>query len=476
MSRQLLTPYKHQQDLIDRFKESNYAALFLDPGVGKTLTSINLWREACKNEGRILRALILCPPIVLQNWKNEFELCSKIDMNLVGVFPTGKPPKKKIEFAEDQTHLIKIINYEALLNEKVLDAIIKFKCDLAIADESHYLKNGKTKNFKNAYAATRSAKYRYILTGTPISNSPMDIWAQYLFMDNGLSFGRFFTNFRNKYFYDNNSGMPKNKYFPDWRLQPSMRGEMERIIRETSAKLTKEECLDLPDLVEQNIYVEPTKEMESNYNELKRELITWIENHETGTQDAVLAQNALVKLLRLNEITNGYAKTEDDEIIPFKQNPKLDALMEIIESTAPHKVIVFTIYKQTYSDISEALKKAKIKYVELHGGIAKKQDVVDQFNDLSNDIRVCIAHPRSAGVGINLKSASYAVFYSRSHSLVDREQSKARNYRAGSVDLFKKITHYDIVMNRTCDVEILNALKQKKDISNSLIAIKQAIK
>lgn len=474
--RKLLVPYEHQKHIVNRFKNKNNAALFMDPGCGKTLTAINLWREACRENKRILRCLVLCPPIVLENWKQEFILCSKVDEKLIGVFPSGKSPKKKLEFCKNTTHAIKIINYEAFRNDDVFNAIANFQAEVAIADESHYLKNHKTKNFKAACAATVSAQYRYILTGTPISNSPLDLWAQYYFMDRGKSFGEHYFGFLHKYFYDRNAGMPSDRHFPDWQMQNSLRPVIKSILNKTSVKLTKEECLELPDLIEQSISVEPTPEILKKYNELKKELVTYISNEDTQEDEAVVAQNALVKLLRLNEITNGYTKTEDDNIICFKKNPKLDALMHIVESTAPHKVIIFTIYKQTYKDISQALKKKKIKYVELHGGINNKAQVVDEFNDLTNDIRVCIAHPRSAGVGINLKSASYAVFYSRSHSLVDREQSKARNYRAGSIDLFKKITHYDLVMNHTCDVEILSALRQKKDISNSLVAIKQALK
>lgn len=469
----ILTPYEHQQKVIDRFQGQRIAGLFLEPGCGKTLISINLMRRASAIHGRILKTLIFAPPVVLENWKEEFALCSKVPPERVGYLKSNQTAKKKVEFARNPDHLVKIINYESLRNKDLKQAIKDFGAELTIADESHYLKNPKSQNFKNACEVTRGAYYRYILTGTPYSNSPMDYWAQYYFMDRGQTFGDKFFSFRTRFFYDKNQGMPKDKHFPDFQIQDSMVHDFRTRINATSVRMTLDECVELPDLVEQTVMVEPCKEQVKHYNQVKKDLITWIDQQ---PDNPLTVKNALTKMLRLNEITNGYMKLEDETIVTFKDNPKLKALMQILENTAPHKVIVFTVYKETYRQISEALQKKKIKYVEIHGGISDKSTQVKKFNDLTNDVRVCICHPRSAGVGINLKSAKYRLFYSRSHSLVDWEQAKARNMRAGSVDVHKKIGHYDLVVKYTLDQDILSALQQKKNISNSLLDIKALLK
>jgi SNF2 family DNA or RNA helicase len=177
------------------------------------------------------------------------------------------------------------------------------------------------------------------------------------------------------------------------------------------------------------------------------------------------------------EILSGYAKLENDEIIRFKENPRLDVLMEKLTETKPHKVIIFCVFKNNYEDIRKALDKKKIKFVELHGEIDQKTKAknIDLFNDLENDIRVCIANPQSGGVGVNLKSARYTIFFTRSFSMKDYEQSRARNYRSGSIEIHNKITHYNLVTSNTVDEKAYNAIIEKKEIASSLLDLKELL-
>ena len=138
---------------------------------------------------------------------------------------------------------------------------------------------------------------------------------------------------------------------------------------------------------------------------------------------------------------------------------------------------MFSVFKQNYEDIKQALEKRGIEYVEIHGGIStvRKLENVDAFNDMGNNVRVCIANPQSGGVGINLKSAKYSIFYTRNFSMKDYEQSKARNFRAGSIDQHEKITHYNIVTKETIDEKILDALVSKKEMALNLLELKQLL-
>ena len=469
----MLTPYKHQREIIDRFRSKNTAGLFLDPGTGKTLIAINLLRYRYAEYGRVLRTLIFAPGITLNNWKQEFELCSNVDQGLIGVVMGSA--KKRLQTIEDPRYSILIINPEALRTEKIHAALKDWRPEASVFDESHMIKSPKSKMFTACCQVTFCAEYRYVLTGTPMPNSAMDIWAQAYFLDRGQTFLNKFYPFKNRYFVDLNADWSSSKAFPNWQFNKTMEDDFKARLASFSIRLKKEDCIDLPELVEQTIPVEMSAEQSKHYKMLVKEMITWIEAQQ---DNPLVVQNALTKLLRLNELVSGYLKLEDDTIHKLKTNPRLDALMGLIESVHPHKVIVFTIFKETYRDIRHALEKKKIEYCEIHGGVSQKAklEAVENFNDMSRPERVCIIHPKSGGVGINLKSARYAITYTRSHSLIDFEQAKARNYRAGSIDLHDKITHYHIVTPNTVDAEIVEALRNKKKLSESLLSIRNLLR
>ena len=214
--------------------------------------------------------------------------------------------------------------------------------------------------------------------------------------------------------------------------------------------------------------------MLKHYKEIERGLITWIDEQ---VDNPLAVQNALTKVLRLAEILSGYLKLEDGSVCKLKTNPTLDALLELIDSLGGKKVIVFCNFRENYKDIATALDKKKIQYVEIHGGVSTKQKIanVDLFNNLENEIQVCIANPQSGGVGINLKAAGYTVYYSLGHSLVDFEQSRARNYRSGSVDLHSKITHYFIRHKGLISEHIVNSVLNKKKFADSLLDLKDKL-
>jgi len=421
----------------------------------------------------VLKTLIFAPGITLNNWKNEFALCSLLDPNIIGV--VMGTATKRLKTIEDNRHSILIINPEALRTDKIKAALKGWGAEATVFDESHMIKNPKSKMFRSCCEVTFGCWYRYVLTGTPMPNSAQDIWAQAYFLDRGETFKNKFYPFKNRYFVDLNAGWSHQKAVPNWQFNKTMEPEFRQKLASFSVRLKKEDCIDLPELVEQTIPVEMSLEQTKHYKMLTREMITWME----GQQDnPLVVQNALTKLLRLTELVSGYMKLEDDTIVKMKTNPRLDALVSLIESLHPHKVIVFTIFKETYRDICHALSKKKIEYVEIHGGVSQKAkfEAVDTFNDMDHPARVCIVHPKSGGVGINLKSAKYAVTYTRSHSLIDFEQAKARNYRAGSIDLHDKITHYHMITPGTVDEEIMQALKNKKKISESLLSIKSLLR
>lgn len=474
----LLKPYDYQAEIIERFKDKNGAALFLEPGCGKSLITANLLRHKYNSHGEILRTIIFCPIIVLRNWERELLLSTHLDPSLICAVTAGsKAARLKLLF--NDRFKIFIINYEALRAPEIKQQLVRFKAQAVVCDESHMIKSPKIKTPSNKATGTKHifdvseyAYYRYILSGTPITKDAQDLWSQYYFLDRGRTFGENFYLFKNKYFVDSNARRRGTQgYFPNWTFIASKEKEITSAIDSTSVRMKAADCLDLPELTEQTIEVEMSPEQSRHYRRLKNDLITWLEAQENNP---LVVKNALTKILRLNELLAGYLKLENGSIETLKTNPRLDALMTLVESTNPHKIIIFTTFKQTYADIRRELKKRKIKYVELTGEVSalKKLENVDIFNDLSNKVRVCIANPQSGGVGVNLKAARYTCFYTRGYSMKDHEQARARNFRAGSIDLHNKITHYSIVTRNTVDEAILDAVKQKKNLAENLLYFK----
>ena len=201
---------------------------------------------------------------------------------------------------------------------------------------------------------------------------------------------------------------------------------------------------------------------------MKKNLITFIDD------EAVTADMALVKLLRLMQIASGFVKTEDGKIKRLK-NEKEKALKELLFDVcveAKEKVIVWAVFKENYQQIREVCEALKLNYVEGHGEISNKQKFENMraFNEDDN-ISVCIGHPASLGIGVNLKSASTTIYFSRDFSLERRIQSEARNRRGGSIELHSRITQIDLSCRDTVDEEIDTALEHKLTTANEILQL-----
>ena len=471
-----VTPWDHQLKAIKKAMHRRCYAFFFEQGAGKTCAAINTARVQYSRANKLLRTLVLTPPIVVPNWQREFLMHSFLHpMDVIQLKGTNKKRAQLIAlhgYDEGKPKgKVFITNYETLLNEESWSAIRKWEPELLILDESHKCKNRLSKRTKKAIILGDAAKYCYLLSGTPIPNEPWDIFTQYRIMDKGATFGKNFFTFRSKYFFDRNAGMPTHMHFPKWELNPRMKQSFNKKITESSLRIKKEDCLDLPPLLSDTIEVGLSRDQEKHYNEMKKEFITYLE--ESEGDEACVAPLALTKALRLQEILSGYMKVAHaggggERIVRFKQNPRLDAVEIFLkEYAAHHKIIIWAVFKENFAMLREVCEKLKIKYVEVHGEIKDKEQSIEDFNK-DKDVRVFIGHPRSGGIGVNLVVSDIMIFYSRGFSLEDDLQAAARNYRGGS-EIHKKIMRYDICCPKTIDEEILLALKRKESVSESLL-------
>lgn len=445
-------------------------------GTGKTGTAINILRQKCNEKRRLLKTLIFCPPVVVDNWKKEFAIHSDVpEKNIVLLQGPGSKRRHtfhKHAYAEGSSFnagtpqgKIFVTNYEALQMKDLFQEMCDWEPDMLICDESHKLKDPTSKRSKAMAVLADPIPYKVILTGTPVLNSPIDIFGQFRVLDSGEAFGKNFFIFRNRFFYDANAAFKaKSSYFPDWKIKPKSLEEMNEIMATKTMSVKKATCLDLPPLVKQRIYVDLTDEQAKAYEEMKQDLVTYMDGK------ACVATLALTKALRLLQIASGYVKFEDGSGKSLKNTPKMNALSDLLESLcAENKVIVWAVFKDNYAQIRKVCEELGIKYVEVHGEIsaAEKQESVTKFNT-QDDVRVFIGNPSSGGIGINLVSASYSIFYSRNFSLENDLQAEARNYRGGS-EIHQKVTRIDLVARGTIDELVLESLSSKQAIGEALL-------
>lgn len=462
---------------------------FFDPGTGKTLTTITFLRKAYNKEKRIAPTLIFAPVIVLKNWKDEWHKFSKMrDKDvLVLVGPVQKRLKMLADRLKINNNFIAITNYEGMAkpnNEgknanqvEFFRLLRRWNPEFLVLDESHRI---KTHNSKRTWCVTQIAyksKFTLCLTGSPITNTAMDIFSQFRALDKGETFTKNFTVFKGNWFIDMNQNMKKETYFPDWQMKPGVSDKLNQLIYRKAMRAVKEECLDLPPLIKKKIVVELSPEQKKLYKQMKNDFIAWLEDKKTDTQKAIVANLAITKALRLQQIVTGIAKLdEEEEPRLLKPTPREAALKELLSDITPnHKVLVWCVFKKNYDQVRRVCEQLKIKYVEAHGGISNKDkySAVDSFND-DKDVKVFIGHPAALGIGINLVAASYSIYYSRNFSLENDIQSEARNYRGGS-NIHAKITRIDLVAPATIDEAILEALEKKQNISEEILEWKDRI-
>ncbi len=460
--------WPHQQEAEERAKDRDGFALFMDMGVGKTATAINILRQKFFAAKKIKSTMVVTVPITVPNWRREFGMHSQISPEkIITLTGPGKTRLVQLEKAlEKSSDIIVITNYEALLMKDLFKALLRWKPSCLVVDESQRVKDFRAKRTKAVLQISDTADLcRLLLSGTPILNSPMDIFPQFLVLDRGASFGRSFVAFRNNYFYDKNqsmAGLPK--YFPDWRPRPSTLSEFNKIILANAICVKKSECLTLPPLVRKQISVELSPTQKRLYKELKTDLITFLNDK------ACTAPIALTKALRLQQIVSGYIALEGSENVAIKDNPRAEALAELLSTIAPHhKVLVWCVFAENYATVRAVCTKLDLAYTEITGQIsaAQKQKNVATF-EADESCRVLIGHPGAGGVGVNLTAASYSIYYSRGFSLEYDLQSEARNFRGGS-ERHTSITRIDLVAEGTIDALTLKALAGKQEMGDKLL-------
>jgi len=465
-----LEPWEHQKEAIAFGRPLHEIAYFMDMGTGKTGSTINSLRERYASHQRILKTLIICPIQVCEGWGREFKLHAPAGVSEKVYVLTGSGKERLAKAATalvENNYCIFVTSFRALIQKELIHFLKNWGPEVCVADESHRLKNPSGKTTLAATSLGDVSSYTYALTGTPMPNSLLDIYAQFRFLDRGETFGRNFFKFRTKYFYDKNSGMASDKHFPDWVPKKGTEELFNELIYKKAFRVMKDECMELPPFVRIKHEVKLGIEQGKAYKEMHKDYVTLIDD------DACVAELAITKSIRLQQILSGHAKLDESgDIHVFKGNPRLNAVSELLNDLPPTaKVVIWACFKENYPALERELKKIKVKSVRLVGGMTKKQRD-DSLNSFRNNpkIRCMIANPSSAGTGVDgMQVANYAIYFSRSYNLEHDLQINDRIYRGGS-EVHDKVTRIDLVTPDTLDEAILESLDNKLKASEAVLA------
>jgi len=462
-----LKPYKHQLTALEKSWNKETYAYFMEMGTGKTKVLIDNM-SMLYDKGKIDSALIIAPKGVVKTWYEQ-ELPTHLPNHVENVTVLwqsniNKKQQEKLEsLFEIETALhILIMNVEALSTEKGVRFAQKFlnshKVLMAI-DESTTIKTPTAKRTKNIISLGRMAKYRRIMTGSPVTKNPLDLYTQCEFLDPWLLDFTSYYAFRNRY------AEMETMHLRGRTIQVVSEfknlGELSDTVKKFSYRVLKEDCLDLPpkNFIKRHIVL--TSDQRKVYEQMKKQAISVLNGKVSSTM------TVLTQLMRLHQITCGHF-TADDGSVQNLDNNRIKELMDILEET-DGKAIIWANYQR---DVNEIIKNIVKKYGE--GSIVdyygltpqdERQDNIRKFQN-GDECRFLVGTPQTGGYGITLTKANTVIYYSNGYDLEKRLQSEDRAHRIGQK---KNVTYIDIICEDTVDEKIVKALRDKINIASEVL-------
>lgn len=428
-------------------------------GCGKTLTTIAV-AGALYNLGKIDRVLVVAPTSVCTVWPHDLNQFATFPWEARVLLGDKKKRLKALNELENwpfKALRIAVINYESTHRDGIFEALAAYKPDLIVCDESQRIKNPSAAQSKALHKLGDAAPFRMILSGTPVQNNAVDLYSQYRFLDPAV-YGANFYAFKNRYCIMGGYGQHQIVGY---------RNMDELVEKEHSVayRITKEECLDLPQQTFINRYVQFTDAEQAIYEQLRKSSFLELE-----TGENVTATTILTMYLRLMQLTGGFL-TADESTRPKQVNTaKLDALTDIVDDyvvDAGKKLVIFARFRAEIAAIENLLRLRKIQYGSIYGDVPMEErgKIVEDFQT-NPDTKVFVAQIQTAGLGITLHAASTAVFYSYDYNYANYAQALARIHRIGQR---LPVTYIHLVVDGSIDEKILAALENKEDMAKTVV-------
>jgi len=470
-----LKPYEHQETAIKKSWNREEFALFCEMGTGKSKMLIDTIGILFERE-MINAALIVAPKGVYKNWQRSElprhmpdRILEKSD--IIAWSPDGsKKTQQSLELAlkKDGRYKIFVMNVEAFSTPKGTAFATKFceahECLMAV-DESTTIKNRSAQRTKNVVKVGQKALFRRILTGSPVTKSPMDLFSQCAFLGSKLlGYSSFFT-FQGRYAKTLRRSVGSHSFNQVIGYQHLE--ELANKLEEFSYRVLKKDCLDLPEKIYIKRVVEMTDKQAATYGWMKKLSLAKVLD-DTGEMTTSTANNVLTQILRLQQICAGSIKTDEGEVIDLPTN-KMDELLAVIDETEG-KIIIWGVFVNDVLKITEMLNKTfgAGSAASFYGDTPAedRQRIVEEFQQSDSKLRFFVGNPRVGGYGLTLTEAKTVIYYNNVYDLEVRLQSEDRAHRIGQKN---NVTYIDLVCENTVEEKILQALRDKIDIATLVL-------
>jgi len=460
-------PYAHQLKALEMSHNREVFAYFMEMGTGKSkvlLDNIAMLYD----KGKINGALIVAPKGVYKNWFD-----SEIPTHFVDHIQKKAVLWQALINQKQQTKLntlfkpeidlhILIMNVEAFSTKKGVEFASRFldsHSTLMAIDESTTIKNPGAKRTKAIVSLGKQAKYRRILTGSPVTKSPLDLYKQCEFLDIWLLGHQSYYSFRTRY-----ASMRTANF--NGRSVQIVTGyhnldELAEKLKPFSYRVLKDECLDLPPKTFMKRVIQLSPEQKKLYDQMKQLALAEMNGKLTTTA------TALTQLMRLQQITCGHFKADDDSVQEIKNN-RIDELMDLLEEVEG-KAVIWAHWRHDIATIVREIEKEYPGSVMTYYGDTStddRQKAIKEMQDPESKIRFLVGTPQTGGYGITLTGASTMIYYSNGYDLEKRQQSEARIDRIGQE---KPMTYIDILAEDTVDERIVKALRKKVNIATQVM-------
>jgi len=460
-------PYKHQMTALEKSWNKQNFAYFMEMGTGKTKVLIDNM-SMLYDKGKVDGALIIAPKGVIKTWYEQ-ELPAHLPNHIENVtvlwqanITKGQQEKLESLFKIETALHILIMNVEALSTDKGVKFAAKFlnshKVIMAI-DESTTIKTLTAKRTKNIIDLGKSAKYKRIMTGSPVTKNPLDLYSQCEFLDPYLLDFTSYYAFRNRY------AEMKTMHLRGRSIQVvdefKNLGELSDTVKTFSERILKEDCLDLPPKNFTKRHIVLTSEQRKAYDQMKKAAMAVLNGKVTTTM------TVLTQLMRLHQITCGHF-TADDGSVQLIENNRIKELMNVLEETEG-KAIIWANYQRDITNIIQNIVKVygPGSVVDYYG-LTPQEERQDNIRKFQSDpkCRFIVGTTATGGYGITLTTANTVIYYSNGYDLEKRLQSEDRAHRIGQT---KSVTYVDIICEDTVDEKITKALRRKINIASEVL-------
>ena len=460
-------PYKHQMTALEKSWNKETYAYFMEMGTGKTKVLIDNM-AMLYDKGKIDGALIIAPKGVVKTWYEQ-EIPTHLPDHIENVTVLWQPniTKKQQEKLESlfeiETALhILVMNVEAFSTDKGMKFASKFlnshKVLMAI-DESTTIKTPTAKRTRNIIDLGEYAKYRRIMTGSPVTKNPLDLYTQCYFLDPYLLDHASYYAFRNRY------AVMKSMHLRGRTIQVvhafQNLAELSEKLQGFSYRVLKEDCLDLPPKNWTKRHITLSKEQQKVYDQMKKEALATLNGKVTSTMTVI------TQLMRLQQITCGHFVADDGSTQEIKNN-RITELMEVL-SEIEGKAIIWGHWQKDIQNIVGEIEKihgpgSVVSYYGLTPQ-DERQDNIRRFQSVP-ECRFMVGTPSTGGYGITLTAANTVIYYSNGYDLEKRLQSEDRAHRIGQK---KNVTYIDIIAEDTVDDKIVKSLREKINIASEVL-------